>query len=182
MKLITPPATEPVSLAEAKTQLAYDSNDLDTYISNLIIAARQYCEEFQNRAYITQTLEKAFDKFPENVFELPRPPLKSVTSIKCYDTDNVEHEITNFFVDTYSQPGRVAVDEYPKIELRKLNGVIVRFVAGESTVEQKVKQAMLLLISHWFENREATSTDLKISSETAFSVKALLGLNRVMQI
>ena len=180
LKLITPPVTEPVTLEEAKSQLRVDYDD-DTYITNLIITARQYCEEYQNRSYITQTWDLAFDTFPDRIIKIPRTPLKSVNHIWCYDEHGVGHEVTDYFVDIYSTPGRIAVEKWPQIELRKLNGVIVQFVAGDSTVNHRVKQAMLLLISYWYDNRDAAQEN-KVNSETAFSVKALLGLDRVMPV
>ena len=51
LKLITPPAFEPVSLIEAKTHLRVDYEDQNAEISSLITAARVYCEQYQHRAY-----------------------------------------------------------------------------------------------------------------------------------
>jgi uncharacterized phiE125 gp8 family phage protein len=178
---MTPPTIEPVTLNEAKAQLRVDFDDDDVYIQNLISVAREYCESFQNRAYMPQTFDLAFDNFPSLVFKVPRPPLKSVNHIWCYDEHGEGHEVTDFFVDVYSTPGRIAVERWPQITLRKLNGVMVQFVAGDSNVSNRVKQSILLLVSYWYDNRDAAH-ETKVSTETAFSVKALLGLDRVMPV
>jgi hypothetical protein len=55
----------------------------DSLVSGLIQAAREDCEGFQNRAFITQTWELWRDEFPENNYiDIPLPPLQepSVTA------------------------------------------------------------------------------------------------------
>ena len=46
------PATEPITLVEAKAHLRVDFSDEDTYIDTLIVAARRYCEAYCNRVFI----------------------------------------------------------------------------------------------------------------------------------
>ena len=46
----TPPAVEPVTVAEAKAHLRVDISDDDTYIGTLITAAREWCEEYLDRS------------------------------------------------------------------------------------------------------------------------------------
>lgn len=191
LKLITPPDVEPVSLEEAKNHCRIDGNDEDVLITSLIVAAREYCESFQNRAYITQTWQLWLDSWPAgSVIPIPRPPLQSVTGVKYYDTNDTEHTLaaTDYFVDDKSEPGRLALSyskAWPAGVLRPTNGVCVEFTAGygddAEAVPQKVKQAMLLLIGHWYENREAIITGI-ISREIEFAVRSLLWLDRVVPI
>jgi uncharacterized phiE125 gp8 family phage protein len=135
----------------------------DDLLESDIAAAREYCEEFQNRAYLTQTWELWLDSFPgRDYIELPRPPLASITSVKYYNTANTEATMTasDYFVDTKSEPGRVVLTygkSWPSTTLRPANGVCVTFVAGETaaaSVKKKWKQAMLLIIGHLYEHRE----------------------------
>lgn len=159
-------------------------NDL---LNALITAARQDCEKFQNRAYITQTWELWLDAFPaRGCIGLPLPPLASVTSIKYYDTDDTEATFSSddYFVDTKSEPGRVCLnygESWPSTTLRPANGVCVTFTCGYgdagSDVPSNVKQAMLLLIAHWYENREAVITGT-ISSVLPVGVDRLLWKDR----
>lgn len=188
LKLITAPATEPVSLAEVKSQLRIDSITEDTYLGTLIAAAREYCEMFQNRAYITQTWELTLDGWPCFPIKLPMPQLISVTSIKYFDTANVEATwaASNYFEDTDSEPGRIGLGYnivLPTITLRPINAVKIRYVAGygaASAVSLRTKQAILMLIGHLYENRETVSpVDLK---EIPFAVSSLLWLDRIVPI
>jgi uncharacterized phiE125 gp8 family phage protein len=133
---ITPPALEPVHLVEAKAHLRITEADEDVLISALITAAREYCEGFQNRAYLTQTWELWLDNFPvRDYIKLPQPPLQSVDSIKYYSTDNTEYTMdqADYFVDPKNEPGKVGLaygKRWPSITLRPFNAVCVQFVAG----------------------------------------------------
>jgi uncharacterized phiE125 gp8 family phage protein len=160
----------------------------DNLLSALITAAREYCEGFSNRAYITQTWELWQDNFPSaDYIRLPLPPLQSVTSIKYYDTANVEATMNaaDYYVDTKAEPGKVGLaysKSWPSTTLRPFNGVCVTFVAGyglAAAVPQRVKQAMLLLVGHWHLNREASVIG-SVSREIEFAVKALLWLDRIV--
>jgi len=210
LKLITEPAAEPITLAEAKSHLRITEADEDALIETWIKAAREYCEGYQNRAYITQTWELALDRFPgeglrpyslsqilitdsvgtsERIIRVPLPPLQSVTSIKYYDTEGTEKEFSSddYEVDTYNQPGRISLGygkSWPSETLRPVNGVIIEFKAGygdtADTVPAKVKQAIKVLIGELYEHREVT--DVKELKEVPFAVKALLGLERIVPI
>ena len=90
LKLVSPPAIEPVSLAEAKAQLRLDTDADDVYVTALITVARERVELFLRRALIAQSFEYTLDQFPANKYltyttsfiNLPRPPLQSVEWIK----------------------------------------------------------------------------------------------------
>jgi uncharacterized phiE125 gp8 family phage protein len=139
LKLITPPTREPVSLALAKSHLRVDSTDDDNLIAGLITAARVYCEQFQNRAYLEQVWDLWLDAWPdEDHIDIPLPPLQSVTSIKYYDTDDTEYTFgTDYYdVDTKSFNGRAVLkygETWPTETLRPSNGIVIRFVCGYAT-------------------------------------------------
>ena len=128
-------------------------------ITSLITVARKWCEGYQNRAFITQTITLTLDKFPE-VFEVPMPPLISVTSIEYIDPAGVQQTLASsvYDVDTNSEPGRIALahaQSWPGIR-GDINSVEVIYQAGygvAAAVPETVKQAIRLLIVHYYENR-----------------------------
>lgn len=189
--LITAPAIEPVTTAEAKAHLRVDIADDDTLIDNLVKAAREQAESFTGRALLTQTWEYALDGFPaENHIDLPKPPLQSVTSVTYYDTDGAAHTFaaTSYYVDKSMEPGRLVLDygeTWPSETLRPSSGaVVIKFKAGygdaATTVPQSIRQAILLLVGHWYEAREAIIVGT-ISTELPMTVKYLLWPSRMLR-
>ena len=120
LKLVSAPAVEPLTLAEAKAHLRLDTDADDAYVSGLIVAARERVELFLRRALITQTYEYTIDRFPVNAYlvyttsfmDLPRPPLQSVEWIKYIDTAGKQQTLPPdaYVVDASSnEMGRVAL-------------------------------------------------------------------------
>jgi len=158
----------------------------DVLLSGLITAAREYCEQRQNRVYITQTWELALDDWPD-VIQVPLPPLQTVDKIEYYGSDGVMLPVLDpltYQVDERGYKARVAPvygQHWPTIPLRSLAGVVVTFTAGygllASTMPERIRTAIKMLAGHMYEHREAT--DIKEVREVAFAVNALLGLDAV---
>ncbi len=184
--VITGPALEPVTLAEAKLWCKVDLTTDDDLIEDVLIpAARALVEDIIDQCIQTQTLELCLDEWPDGPILLPKGPLQSVTSIKYKDSDGLETTwgASNYIVDTDSRPGRVVLAwgcSYPSFSMYPSNPIRVRYVAGTQDasptvpVSHKIKLAMRLLISHWYQNRETVLVG-SISKELEFAVKALLG-------
>ena len=93
LKVIVPPASEPVSLQEMCAYLRLDCDEEQSLIGQLIKAARQYCEDFQHRAYLRQTLELV-DRPMNNILELPRSEnLQEVLSVSNATLNNVGYTV-----------------------------------------------------------------------------------------
>lgn len=158
-RVITPPASEPVSTETAKAHLRVDLPDDDTLIVSYIAAARTKGEELARRAFLTQTLELVLDCWPtDGILKLPRPPLQSVESVKYLDSAGVEHTWTDYQTDARSEPGRIFFKSCPGAALFPSGAITVRFVAGYGDEPAKVPavfiQGILMLVGHWYENRE----------------------------
>jgi uncharacterized phiE125 gp8 family phage protein len=161
--------------------------DEDTFLSALITTAREYCENRISRALATQTIDAYLDKFPcRDYIELPRPPLQGVTSVKYIDSDGDETtltENTDYIVDDLSNVGRIVLPYsgiWPTATLYPVNPIRIRFITGyysSDPIPKSIKQAMLLLIGHWHENREAVMTGaINMTKVIEFAVDALLAM------
>ena len=144
LKIITPPAIEPVTLTELKAHLRITHDDEDSILTTYLQAARMYTETTLCwRAFIEQELELVKDYFPRyqegsEIIKLPRPPLQSVTSITYRTRDGTVETVdaADYIVDTDSEPARIvpAVDEtWPSDSLYPVNAVRVRYTAGYPT-------------------------------------------------
>ena len=184
LRLITAPTVEPVSVETAKGFLRVDHALEDALIASLVKAARDKGEELSRRAFITQTWEMIIDAWPgNNRLRIWRPPLQSVTSVKYYDSNNAEHTWTDYVVDTRNEPGVIIFNSLPSDALLESGAIVVRFVAGygsaESNVPERIKTAILLLVAHWYEHREAINVG-NIVSEIPMGSKHLFMAERVV--
>lgn len=169
----TPPNFEPISLSEAKQHLRIMDgvHEDDAYIMALISSARMY---FENRVGQTTTLTqwqaKAKGWWTCSCVgaELPYPPLTTPTNgdppvvITWKDGDGNVHVVdeSDLVVDEEAYPGTVRYSgaSEPPCE----SNATVTWWAGVNSpaeIPQMWKTAMLLLIGHWYENRQAVVTD-----------------------
>jgi uncharacterized phiE125 gp8 family phage protein len=192
LQRVTEPQVEPVSLSEAKQHLRVDTEDDDTYITGLITAARQWVEEYLDRALVTQQLTMRVDTFPFE-FVLPRPPMATAGTLT---TTQITYTLapsgssgtatlttatlaTNQYrVDRDSTPGRIRTiygGTWPS-HLTDPNAVGVTWWAGygssASDVPRAIRHAILMVVGHLYERRLAA--DSMASNEVPFGVKALL--------
>ncbi len=160
------PASEPVSLAEAKAHLRELSDDFDTLISALIGAATEHLDGWSGvlgRALVTQTWVQSFDAFAERL-RLPMPAA-SVVSVVYVDEDGQDQTLaTENYVLRHDALGsyvELAFEaEWPTARDQK-QAVTITFTCGSdaSAVPAPIKAAILLLVGHLFENRDAVSPD-----------------------
>lgn len=180
--LTSAPATEPVTLIEAKAHLRVVDTAEDTLIGTLISAARQHVENETGRALITQTYTLRLDSWPTVVY-LPRPPAISITSVAYTDAAGATHTLSTgaYALVPSSDPGQLIFnsDLLPADALANVAPIAIAYTAGygaAAAVPQALKQAMLLLLGHWYVNREAVvATGARTSmGETPLAVMALL--------
>jgi len=67
--VVTPPADEPVSLADVRAHLRIDDDDTsqDALLNLLISSARRYAELYTGRSFMTQTIRAIADRFPGGI-------------------------------------------------------------------------------------------------------------------
>lgn len=173
---------EPVSIPEVKIHLKIDEEETieDDLLSLMITAAREYCEKYTGRSLASKTVEYGIDSFPEQI-RLPYGPVASVQSIKYKNSDGNETTMTvntDYLVDTDS--GRIIPPNgktWPNFSPYPYTPIKIAYTVG-NVAPEGCKQAMLLLIGHWYANRETVLVG-SLSKELEFSARALLDQYRV---
>jgi uncharacterized phiE125 gp8 family phage protein len=173
---------EPVTLAEAKNHLRVDIADDDDLINRLVKTARLWCEEHADITLVGGAFFGFADELPlgSDYLQIPGPPLTGVTGVVYVNQSGGSTTIgpSGLLVDTVSRPGRVFPSfgtQWPTAR-QQPNAVRVEYTAGPLSaagVDERAKQAMLMLVGHWYENREAVLTGT-ISKDIEFAVAALL--------
>lgn len=189
-RLVTPPTLDPISLLEARAHCRIDIPDDDGLVAGYLLAARVHIENETRRAFMTQTWEATFDCWPtERVngcwrhrIVLPRPPMISVASITYVDQLGATQTLAaDQYLAAQSDTGEWVIRpaygvNWPGVR-EQMATITVRFVAGyggnPSDVPEPLRQAMLLLIGHWYENRETVNVG-NITSELPLTVAALV--------
>jgi uncharacterized phiE125 gp8 family phage protein len=159
--LLTPPATEPVSLAEAKAYLRVVHDDDDPLITALIAIGRTHVEAGTRRALIAQTWRHSRETWPTagRIALLPAP-LQELAAARVYDAEGNAQTIDaeSFVLDTISVPGVVSFPPWSvPTPGRATAGIEIDFVAGygetADDVPAPLRLAIRLLVAHWYENR-----------------------------
>lgn len=139
---ITPPAVEPVSMAEAKEWCRVETLDTsqDVSLANLIKAARERAESITGRAFIQRTVEQQAASFPGyrcnwgHSIQLEVSPAVSITSITYRDADGAVQTLDAgaYFLDAYAVPSIVwptYATTWPSARLTP-DSLKIRYVAG----------------------------------------------------
>lgn len=177
--LITGAASYPITVAEAKANGRIEVSEEDTLIEGLIAAATAYAERVTGMAFIEQTWEDVRDRFPSGPIVIDLGPVTEVVSVKYIDADGDEQTIAaeDYTVDTVSRSGRVySYAAWPATKADTYSTVRVRFTTGGGAPDD-VKQAILLLTEHWYENRASVVVDGTATS-VPMATDMLLGLHR----
>jgi uncharacterized phiE125 gp8 family phage protein len=156
----TPPATEPVSLADMRLHLGIgqiDDTARDSVITARIVAAREFAESFINRRLITQTVTAVCGAFDAGWVSEPinlLSPLQSVTEIRYINTAGVLTVLpsTEYLVGSYTA---AVMPEYGKAwpdARNQLDAVQIQYVCGygnAAAVPQGIKEAIMFIVSQW---------------------------------
>ncbi len=157
-----------IDIDEVKAHLRVTGTDDDDYIGALIKAAQEKVEADTRRAFLQAEYELVIETL-DNVFDLPKSPVISLDGISVRDNLGqwVEQEEYHF------TPGEPATVWLPRSYSSSARIIKIEYTAGlqgegaspnivVQNIPEVIKQAMKLLISHWYDNRSATSVlDMK---------------------
>jgi uncharacterized phiE125 gp8 family phage protein len=162
---------EPLTLDEIRTHLRLDILDTDNQtledvsLMEIAAAARESAEIYTGLtvAYRRKTL--SLSEFPEKEINLNTWPINGIVSVSYIDENGATQTLASnkYILDAVSKPGKVfATEPWPKTKRDTPNTVTITFDAGFTDglspnpypVPKTIKRAILLLIGHYYANRE----------------------------
>jgi uncharacterized phiE125 gp8 family phage protein len=182
---VTAPAVSPISLAEAKAQMRVEGSDDDAIIQRLIDAAVAFVDVqgVLGRAMITQTWGQWLSPNPSTV-SLMLGPVQSVSAIKYYDIDGVLQTATLADFNVFGTPNRITITPktgkaWPITQTRD-DAIKIEYVIGygdsAASVPQTVRHGLMMLVAHWYENRETTQE--KQMQDLPYGFMEMIGIER----
>jgi uncharacterized phiE125 gp8 family phage protein len=190
---VTSPTTLAVSVPEAKRHLNIEVTEsyYDSDIESYLYVAQEWVEEFTNLTLFTTSFSAVWSQFPEDAhgpLQIPKSPVISIGTLTYRDTDGTLvnlNKVTEVQTSLSSKPAVILPlpdETWPDTQYDRVDAVTVTFDAGygatSATVPHRIKQAIKLLVGHWFRNREAVVTGT-ISKEIELAVESLLKQIRV---
>lgn len=177
------PATGIVTVAEAKSQCRIDHADDDALIGRLVSLASMAVQERAGKALVTQDFEILLSGATATL-DVPYglTPVQQIVSIGYTDTaDQAATAVVADFQLTGDEDRAVIKPKTGKV-WPTTNGedgslvITLRCGFGALTsVPENLRHAALMLIGHWYENRESTGDSM---AEMPDAAADLIGLTR----
>lgn len=165
IRVITPPSGGLIALSDAKRQCRVDHDDDDDLITDLILVAGAMVESFAQRRYLTQTLEWVCEGWTSRM-ALPvapggGPANGQIVSVTYVDLQSEMQTLDpSLYWDRPLGQTRALVRRWYSVWPLLGDGaerVVVRFsiTGAQADVPPNVRHAVRLLVSHFYENRDA---------------------------
>lgn len=163
-KISAAPATEPITVSEAKLYLRVDDTADDMLIVSLIAAARRHVELITGRALITQTWDGHLDAFPYGDIILPFGRAQSISAFTYTDINAATTTVpsSTYTLDTDSDPSRIVLkygETWPAVTLETKNPIKITWICGYGAavdVPEGIKTAIKWTVADLYENRGPT--------------------------
>lgn len=162
LKLLSGPAAEPVSIDEVKAHLRVDGNSEDALIASLLLTSRLHIEAALGLALMTQHWQLVMDVWPvATTVKIGIAPVQAINEIRVLDRDGASTVVpsSSYALEATGRPARIVPkDQAWPMPGRKAGGIHIDFVAGfgsaADAVPSPIRQALLLLVTHWYEHRD----------------------------
>lgn len=174
-EILQTPKNELLRLEDVKIHLRTitgDTSEDDAVIAPLIMAAREYCENVTGLA-LAQKNVVAYPEALEAQMRLPVAPATAVTAIYTYDAAGACAQVD---AQSYQLMGddTLYISKIPQFTPREARPVEIVYQAGYETLPTLIRQAELLLIGHWYVNREAVITGSTTAVEVPLAARTIL--------
>lgn len=175
--LITPPAAEPVALADVKAELRLEIPDEDSLLARMVTAARLHVETVTRRVLVTQSWRIFLDVWPPLTryaepdvrvlrrprrpavaVELPIVPIRAVQAVTVYDAEGNASLVdpSQYVLDRVRVPALFLASAGLASRSIAPNGIEIDVLAGYGDppdVPAPIREAIIRLAALWFEHR-----------------------------
>lgn len=163
--VITPPAQQPLLLADVKDYLRITSTSSDVLLTQLIDTATFLGQRWSDRIFINTEFRTLRDNFDFAAFQLRRNPFNQLNAFEYLDDTNnlVTIDPATYYVnienDGYSSINLLNGESWPDniSDNRDLQRIRIDFQAGfgsdETSVPSDIKTALMAHIAALYENR-----------------------------
>jgi len=153
IQILIAPASEPVSLAEAKLFLRVDHDDEDALITRLIGAARDAVENAAGRALITRRVRESLDLWRPDApgaALLSVGPATHVEAVRLIASNGSESVIdpASYRLDGARDRPRLVFEHGLPAILRAAGGVEIDYDAGLASTAAALPQALPQAVLH----------------------------------
>ncbi|MBL8548386.1 MAG: phage head-tail connector protein [Hyphomonadaceae bacterium] len=153
VRILTPPASEPVSLAEAKLFLRVDHAVEDDLISLLIVAAREAVETGCGRALISRRVRESLDIWRRDAVGgalLSIGPATNVVAVRLVARNGTESVIDpeRYRLDGARDRPRLVFESGLPAILRSAGAVEIDYDAGLAEAAEDLPVALRLAVLH----------------------------------
>ncbi|MES1202457.1 MAG: head-tail connector protein [Pseudomonadota bacterium] len=155
--IVTPPANEPVSLAEAKLFLRVDHDAEDDLVAALIVAARQAVEAWARRALITRRIIETKDQWCVDALDAVRLRLAPIAALHEIRVSGDVVPAETYALDAAHDPPRLRFSISPPSPSAAIAGIEIEYDAGYGAnaqdVPEALRQAVRLALAAAYEDR-----------------------------
>lgn len=175
----TQPDTEPITLDAAKAHVKSipgDTSEDADILAPMISAAREFCEMRTGMILAEREVQIYPDGFAQSM-RLPVEPIVRIVRITYLDADGAQQTLAASAY-TLEADGTLTIPDPPEAQKDAAHPILITAECGFASLPATIRQAMLLLIGHWYNNREAVVVGSVASVEVEKTVDALLNLHK----
>lgn len=183
------PGAEPLTLEEVKTHLRVDGAAEDALLQSLVLTSRLHIETALGLSLMTQSWKLVLDAWPANgIVNLPVAPVQQVSDVRVINKDGTAQSLDadDYDLDLSGRPARLFRRSEPwPMPGRAHAGIEIDITAGygagAGAVPEPVRQALMLLVAHWYEHRDPIEIGTP-SAAVPYAVSRLLHPYRMVRL